>query len=119
MHPDSIFEDLGEFLATNGFDDIDVKKMAVFQPSKTPGDNPFVKKIVQTLLSCSKETLVYPNFGGSVPDVLFTKEMKIPSVWFPLANADTNSHGPDENLDLDLFHRGSELAVHLIEGICD
>ncbi len=119
QNPDSIFEDLCEFLAANGFDDIDVKKMAVFQPSKTPGDNPFVKKIVQTLLSCSKETLVYPNFGGSVPDVLFTKEMKIPSVWFPLANADTNSHGPDENLDLDLFHRGSELAVHLIEGICD
>tara|TARA_A100001037_G_C15153269_1_gene641162 strand:+ start:5542 stop:6891 length:1350 start_codon:yes stop_codon:yes gene_type:complete len=115
--PDSIFEDLCEFLANSGFDDIEVKKMAIFKPSKTPADNPFVEKIVQTLLCYSKETLVYPNFGGSVPDVLFTKEMKIPSVWFPLANADTNSHGPDENLDLDLFHRGSELAVHLIEGI--
>ena len=117
QNPDTIFNNLCEFLTEKGFNDIEVKKMATFQPSKTPVDNPFVKNIVNTLLSCNDKTLVYPNFGGSVPDVLFTKEMGIPSIWFPLANADTNSHGPDENLDLTLFHRGSELATYLIEGL--
>ncbi len=115
--PDRIFGDVCAFLENKGFDDIEVEKMAAFFPSKTPADHPLIEKILAAVEGAEGEPIVFPNFGGSVPDILFTRDLKIPSLWFPFANADSNPHAPDENIRVDLLHRGSELAAAVIEGL--
>ena len=94
-----------------------MRKLAVFQPSKTPADHPFVQKVAAAIEAYGETPVIYPNLGGSVPDDIFTRELGIPSIWLPFANADTNSHAPDENLRLDLFHRSAEIAAAVIEGL--
>ena len=115
--PDKLFDDVCSFLRAEGFDDIEVRKMATFDPSKTPADNLYVQKVIQAVGGYGVEPIIYPNFGGSVPDSMFTKDLGIPSVWFPLANADSNAHAPDENIDVEIFHRGCEIAATLMEGL--
>jgi acetylornithine deacetylase/succinyl-diaminopimelate desuccinylase-like protein len=115
--PDQIFKDVCAFLEKNGFDDIEAEKKAVFFPSKTPADHPLIEKILAAVERADGPPIVFPNFGGSVPDIHFTRDLGIPSLWFPLANADSNPHAPDENLRVDLLHKGSELAAAVIEGL--
>ncbi|MEE9275012.1 MAG: M20/M25/M40 family metallo-hydrolase [bacterium] len=115
--PHRIFEDVCAFMEAEGFGDVEVRKMATFQPSKTPADNPLVQRIIAAVAAAGEAPVVYPNFGGSVPDNLFTQTLGIPSIWLPLANADGNFHAPEENLRIDILHRGTELAAALIAGM--
>ena len=115
--PHKLFEDVRAFLAREGFGDIEVRKLATFEPSKTPADHPLIQKVIRAIGWEGQKPVVYPNFGGSVPDTVFTKDLGVPSVWLPLANADSNSHAPDENLRLDVFHMGCELAARVMEGL--
>ncbi len=115
--PEGLFDDVCSFLKTEGFDDIVVRKMATFDASKTPADDPYVQKVIKAVGGYGIEPIIYPNFGGSVPDSMFTRDLKIPSVWFPLANADSNAHAPDENIDVEVFHRGCEIAATLMGGL--
>ena len=115
--PHKLHEDVCAFLKKEGFGDIEVRKLATFEPSKTPADHPLIQKIIRSIEWEGQKPVVYPNFGGSVPDTVFTKGLGIPSVWLPLANADTNSHAPDENLRLDVFHMGCELAAQVMAGL--
>jgi acetylornithine deacetylase/succinyl-diaminopimelate desuccinylase-like protein len=117
QNPDQIFDDLCAFLKKEGFVDIEVEKMAAFFPSKTPADHSLIENILQAIEGQGSPPIVFPNFGGSVPDILFTRDLGIPSLWFPFANADSNPHAPDENIRIDLFHRGSEMAATVIEGL--
>ncbi len=115
--PNQIFEDLCRFLEAEGFRDIEARKMAIFPPSKTALENPFVQKIIAAVAAKGEAPVIYPNTAGSLPDGYFTKDLGIPSVWFPMANFDSNAHAPDENIRVDLLHRGSELSVAVIEGM--
>ncbi|MEE9256810.1 MAG: M20/M25/M40 family metallo-hydrolase [bacterium] len=115
--PGKIFGDVRAFLEKEGFGDNEVEKKAVFFPSKTPAGHPLIEKILTAVEAEGVPPIVFPNFGGSVPDILFTRDLGIPSLWFPFANADSNPHAPDENLRIDLLHRGSELAAAVIEGL--
>ena len=115
--PDKLFDDVCSFLNAEGFDDIEVRKMATFDASKTPADDPYVQKVIKAVSGFGVEPVIYPNFGGSVPDSMFTRDLGLPSVWFPLANADSNAHAPDENIDVEIFHRGCEIAATLMRGL--
>ncbi|MEK6709457.1 MAG: M20/M25/M40 family metallo-hydrolase [Nitrospinota bacterium] len=115
--PHKLYADVCAFLKKEGFGDIEVRKLATFEPSKTPAGHPLIQKIIRAIEWEGQKPVVYPNFGGSVPDSVFTRDLGIPSVWLPLANADTNSHAPDENLRLDVFHMGCELAARVMEGL--
>ncbi|HBK81939.1 MAG TPA: hypothetical protein DDZ83_20090 [Nitrospinae bacterium] len=115
--PDRIFEDVRAFMEAEGFGDIEVKRMASFYPSKTPADHPLIEKILAAVATRGEPPIVFPNFGGSVPDILFTRDLGIPSLWLPLANADSNAHAPEENIRIDIFHRGSEIASAVIDGL--
>ncbi len=115
--PDEIFESLRTFLEAEGFGDLEVRKMATFDASKTPAGNPYVQRVIEAVAGYGIAPVVYPNFGGSVPDSMFTRDLGIPSVWFPLANADSNAHAPDENIDVEIFHRGCEVAATLMGGL--
>jgi len=90
------------------------------KPSKTPSDSPAIPIVMEALKEAyEEEPVLLPTFGGSLPDYVFTKIMKIPSLIIPYANADENNHAPNENLVLELYHKGIKASAHIIWGFQD
>jgi acetylornithine deacetylase/succinyl-diaminopimelate desuccinylase-like protein len=76
-------------------------------PSKTPMDSPFAEPLRKAIRTAQGvEPLEYPCTGGSLPDYVFTKILKIPAFVIPYGNADESNHAPNENLSLDCFVNG-------------
>ncbi len=60
----------------------------------------------------------YMLAGGSIPVVShFERLLKAPIVMWGGTNADSNFHGPDENLEVPAFHSSSEGLVHLLNNL--
>ncbi|MBI1724042.1 MAG: M20/M25/M40 family metallo-hydrolase, partial [Candidatus Tectomicrobia bacterium] len=47
--PHKLHEDVCAFLKKEGFGDIEVRKLATFEPSKTPADHPLIQKIIRSI----------------------------------------------------------------------
>lgn len=84
-------------------------------PSKTPFTDRFAPAVIAaSRLASGQEPLLYPALGGSLPDYVFTKILGLPAYGTPYANADEANHAPNENLELDLFHRGIRTGAALL-----
>jgi acetylornithine deacetylase/succinyl-diaminopimelate desuccinylase-like protein len=84
-------------------------------PSKTPLDSPFAAPIRAAILEAQgKAPLEYPTTGGSLPDYVFTKILKIPAFVIPYGNADESNHAPNENLSLECFTNGIRTGAALL-----
>ncbi len=54
-----------------------------------------------------------PLLSGSLPDVVFTQTLGLPSFLVPYANVDERNHAPNGNIALDRFFAGIRTAVAL------
>ena len=70
-------------------------------PSQSGGRSP--PRRARSRCSC-------PALGGSLPDYVFTKMLGIPAFGVPYANADEANHAPNENIEVERFFGGIELA---------
>ncbi len=115
---DEIFGKLREHLDRRGFNDIEVKTLGTFEPSKSPVDNPWMREILQAVGAVyAQDPLILPMFstGGSGPDFVFTRDLGIPSVWIPCAQfKDKNPHAPNENITVEGFMNGTKVTTALI-----
>jgi len=84
-------------------------------PSKTPMDSPFAEPLRKGIYSAQGVApLEYPCTGGSLPDYVFTKILKIPAFVTPYGNADESNHAPNENLALDCFVNGIRTGAAIL-----
>lgn len=119
QNPEDIFTALKEYIAEKD-PNIEVSFLGSMNPSKTPSDSPVIPLVKEALKKAyEEEPVVMPTFGGSLPDYVFTKIMKIPSLIVPYANTDENNHAPNENLVLDLYQKGIKASAHIIWGLQD
>ncbi len=58
---------------------------------------------------------VIPNSAGSGPDYLFTKRLRLNSVWTGCASAFSNAHAPNEFEVVDDFFKGIAYAGTIME----
>jgi acetylornithine deacetylase/succinyl-diaminopimelate desuccinylase-like protein len=117
--PEKIFAAFKEYI-TKKDQNIEVSFLGSMKPSKTPSDSPAIPIVMEALKEAyNEEPVLLPTFGGSLPDYVFTKIMKIPSLIIPYANADENNHAPNENLVLELYHKGIKASAHIIWGLQD
>jgi len=61
-----------------------------------------------------EKPVALPATGGSLPDYVWTRILKQPSIIVPYANADEDNHAPNENLSLDCFYQGLEITARVI-----
>jgi len=81
-------------------------------------DAPFSRALVQVLDRAMGVRLVrLPALGGSIPMALFSRILGLPVVLFPIANHDSNQHGPDENIRLQNVWDGVEMYVAILAGL--
>lgn len=84
-------------------------------PSKTPMDSPYAAPLREAITAAQgKAPLEYPTTGGSLPDYVFTKILKVPAFVTPYGNADEANHAPNENLSLACFINGIRTGAAIL-----
>ncbi|HSH77510.1 MAG TPA: hypothetical protein VLA19_03145, partial [Herpetosiphonaceae bacterium] len=58
--------------------------------------------------------LLVPAMGGSLPDYVFTKLLRVPAFVVPYANADEANHAPNENLEIERFVMGIKTGAAML-----
>lgn len=86
-------------LAASGYGDIKVSQSQYFNASRTELNNPWVGWAVESLRKTTgKPPALLPNFGGSLPNDVFTDILGLPTVWVPHSYPGCSQHAPDEHI---------------------
>ena len=106
--PDDVEAKIRAHLRRHGFGDIEIRRVGgAMKPSRTPVDHPFGQAVVRAVTRAwGRPPVVVPNLGGSIPDYLFTQELRLPSVWVPYAPHDEANHAPNESITIEGFING-------------
>jgi acetylornithine deacetylase/succinyl-diaminopimelate desuccinylase-like protein len=103
-----------QHLAANGFADIKVSQSQYFSASRTDIDNPWVGWAVESVRKTTGNApALLPNFGGSLPNDVFSDILGLPTVWVPHSYPGCSQHAPDEHILLPV----TEEALNIMAGL--
>jgi len=109
QNTDDLIKKLRTYLAKRGFTDMTIYKLGTVEPSKTKIDAKVVKA---TSLAAEKvykkKPSLFPNMWGSGPDFVFTKILKLQSVWTGCSPSYANIHAPNEFTTI----------MNVLDGVC-
>lgn len=111
---DEIFEKVEKHVRQHA-PSVTVVRQGSMDPSKTPLDSPFVDPISRAIEAVQGEPpILEPSAGGSLPNYVFTKVLRMPAFGVPYANPDESNHAPNENLELDRFVSGIKTGAAML-----
>jgi len=95
--------------------DVEFITEAGMEPERTPLESRFTEPIRAAIIAAQGNApLLIPSAGGSVPDYVFTKILRIPAFGVPYANHDEANHAPNENMMLDRFISGIKTGAAML-----
>lgn len=98
--------------------DVEVKYLGSMEPSRTSAELEVVRTVTDAVQQAhKKEPLIQPCMGGSLPNYVWTKILKLPSVIVPYANFDQGNHSPNENIEIKYFLDGINCTAHVIHAL--
>ena len=111
---DNIAEVIRSHLHTRGFSMVGVEATQRFVASRTDFDSPWVTWTAESIRKTTgKAPAVLPNFGGSLPNDVFTDILKLPTMWVPHSYPGCSQHAPDEHILLSV----TEEALGIMAGL--
>ncbi|MFQ5742976.1 MAG: M20/M25/M40 family metallo-hydrolase [Acidobacteriota bacterium] len=115
--PDSIEAALRRQLSR---DQVTIVRLAAVPPSSTPTDTPWVAAVAAGLESASgAPPWLQPRLGGTTPDFVFTRLLRVPSLLIPYGPANMNHHAPNEKMSLAALRRGIRSSVAICLALAD
>lgn len=113
--PENIFDKIEKHIYKIDSDIQLIRSESDMPPSRTSTNSIISKTIIKSVGKFFNNTpLVVPMIGGSLPDYIWTKILKMPSVIVPYGNADEANHAPNENMKLELFNKGIHISAQVI-----
>jgi len=101
-------------LHANGFPMVEVSATQSFIASRTDFDSPWIKWAADSIRQTTgKPPAVLPNFGGSLPNDVFSVTLGIPTIWVPHSYPGCSQHAPDEHILLSV----TEEALGIMAGL--
>ncbi len=101
-------------LARNGFAMVEVKAAQSFAASRTDFDSPWIDWAAHSIRQTTgKAPAVLPNFGGSLPNDVFSDVLGLPTIWVPHSYPGCSQHAPDEHILLSV----TEEALGIMAGL--
>jgi acetylornithine deacetylase/succinyl-diaminopimelate desuccinylase-like protein len=101
-------------LHDNGFSMVEVSAAQSFAASRTDFDSPWVKWTADSIRQTTgKPPAVLPNFGGSLPNDVFSDGLGLPTIWVPHSYPGCSQHAPDEHILLSV----TEEALGIMAGL--
>jgi len=111
---DQIADVIRAHLHDNGFAMVEVQAAQRFAASRTDFDSPWVNWTAQSIRQTTgKAPAVLPNFGGSLPNDVFSEALGLPTIWVPHSYPGCSQHAPDEHLLLSV----TEEALGIMAGL--
>jgi acetylornithine deacetylase/succinyl-diaminopimelate desuccinylase-like protein len=99
---------------SRGFSMIKVRATQSFAASRTDLGSPWIKWAADSIRQTTgKEPAVLPNFGGSLPNDVFSDVLGLPTIWVPHSYPGCSQHAPDEHILLSV----TEEALRLMAGL--
>jgi acetylornithine deacetylase/succinyl-diaminopimelate desuccinylase-like protein len=100
--------------AERGFAMIGVRAAQSFAASRTDLGSPWIKWAAGSIRQTTgKEPAVLPNFGGSLPNDVFSEALGLPTIWVPHSYPGCSQHAPDEHILLSV----TEEAMRMMAGL--
>jgi acetylornithine deacetylase/succinyl-diaminopimelate desuccinylase-like protein len=101
-------------LHARGFPMVEVSATQRFAASRTDFDSPWISWTAESIRKTTgKAPAVLPNFGGSLPNDVFTDILKLPTMWVPHSYPGCSQHAPDEHILLSV----TEEALGIMAGL--
>ena len=101
-------------LQASGFPMVEVSATQSFAASRTDFDSPWINWAAQSIRQTTgKAPAVLPNFGGSLPNDVFSEGLGLPTIWVPHSYPGCSQHAPDEHLLLSV----TEEALGIMAGL--
>jgi acetylornithine deacetylase/succinyl-diaminopimelate desuccinylase-like protein len=98
----------------SGFAMVKVRATQSFAASRTDLGSPWIKWAADSIRrTTGKEPAVLPNFGGSLPNDVFSDVLGLPTIWVPHSYPGCSQHAPDEHILLSV----TEEALSLMAGL--
>src|SRR6202049_4463716 len=85
-----------------------------FAASRTDFDSPWINWTAESIRQTTgKAPAVLPNFGGSLPNDVFSEALGLPTIWVPHSYPGCSQHAPDEHILLSV----TEEALGIMAGL--
>lgn len=111
---DGLIEAIRAHLVEKGFPMIEVRAAQSFAASRTDFDSPWIKWAADSVKETTgKAPAVLPNFGGSLPNDVFSEILGLPTIWVPHSYPGCSQHAPNEHILLPL----TEEALTVMAGL--
>jgi acetylornithine deacetylase/succinyl-diaminopimelate desuccinylase-like protein len=111
---DTIADDIRAHLQERGFSMVEVQATQRFAASRTDFDSPWINWTADSIRKTTgKAPAVLPNFGGSLPNDVFTDILKLPTLWVPHSYPGCSQHAPDEHILMSV----TEEALGIMAGL--
>jgi acetylornithine deacetylase/succinyl-diaminopimelate desuccinylase-like protein len=111
---DNIAEVIRSHLQARGFAMVAVQATQRFAASRTDLDSPWINWTAESISKTTgKAPAVLPNFGGSLPNDVFTDILKLPTMWVPHSYPGCSQHAPDEHILMSV----TEEALGIMAGL--
>ena len=111
---DNIAEVIRTHLHGKGFPMIAVQATQRFAASRTDFESPWVNWTAESIRKTTgKSPAVLPNFGGSLPNDVFSDSLGLPTMWVPHSYPGCSQHAPDEHMLLSV----TEEALGIMAGL--
>jgi len=101
-------------LHARGFPMIEVRATQSFLASRTDMDSPWIGWAAASIgRTTGKPPAVLPNFGGSLPNDVFSDGLDLPTIWVPHSYPGCSQHAPNEHILLSV----TEEALGIMAGL--
>jgi acetylornithine deacetylase/succinyl-diaminopimelate desuccinylase-like protein len=111
---ENIVDVVQRHLNARGFSMVTVKATQNFAASRTELGNPWIDWAAGSIRNTTgKQPAVLPNFGGSLPNDVFSETLGLPTIWVPHSYPGCSQHAPDEHILLSV----TEEALGIMAGL--
>jgi len=101
-------------LHDRGFPMVEVRAAQSFAASRTDFDSPWINWTAESIRQTTgKAPAVLPNFGGSLPNDVFSDALGLPTIWVPHSYPGCSQHAPNEHILLSV----TEEALGIMAGL--
>ena len=111
---DEVIDAVRTHLHANGFPMVEVSGTQRFAASRTDVDSPWVDWTADSIRrTTGKAPAILPNFGGSLPNDVFSEGLGLPTIWVPHSYPGCSQHAPNEHILLPV----TEEALAIMAGL--
>ncbi|QQG48820.1 MAG: M20/M25/M40 family metallo-hydrolase [archaeon] len=114
--PADLWKKMRKYIDDKGFSDVEMQLESMEPAARTSYKDPFAQAAIRAASKVyGKEPVVELSSPGTGPLYIFTRTYGMPSVDIGVSAEDSAIHAPNENLRLDLLHKGILWIAETVE----